>query len=177
MSNTNNDVQIIHRKNRLKEKVIEAGTANGENGEGFFDPKMIANAQAVIDNGTQSYLQEIERTLKNLNIAWKALQNDDDVNAKSYQTKLNDIHRFTNHIKDLAATFGFELMDYFACSLRDFSEYIDTRVDAHIRIVDAHIQVMTIVFHEQIKDDGGPKAAEQIVAQAIQKFSKSVSIK
>lgn len=175
MSDQENEVQIIHRKNRLKEKVVEAGAAS--DGPGFLDPEHIARAQAVIDEGAESYQEEIERTLKNLNTAWKALQSDQDVNTKIYQTKLSDIHRYTNHIKDLAATFGFELMDYFACSLRDFSEHIDTRVPAHVRIVNAHIDVMMVVYHENMKDDGGPKAAElkEIVAQAIEKFSKSVN--
>ncbi len=174
MSSIDNDVQVIHRKNRLKEKVSVAGPNSGP---GFLDPEHIKNAQKVIDEGADSYKEEIERTLKNLNTAWKALQSDEDIHSKSYQTKLNDIHRFTNHIKDLAATFKYELMDYFACSLRDFSEYIDTRSQEHIRIVDAHINVMMVVFHENIKDEGGEKAEElkAIVAKAIQKFSKSVA--
>ena len=165
------EVQIIHRKNHLKEKVAEAGHGDAI---GAIDPEAIKRAQAVIEDGGDAYKQEIEKTLNELNIAWTRLKSDAP-ETHTYNEHLNEIHRFTNHIKDIASTFSYTLMDYFACSLRDFSEHIDTQDSAHVKIVQAHIDVMTIVFHENIKDDGGPKAEElkMIVAQAIDKYKKA----
>lgn len=168
---SDNDVEIIHRKNRLKEKVSVGGVSSGK---GFIDPQHIKNAQKVIEDGGDAYQKEIEKTLHRLLATWAELQKMTSQDS-GYKEKLDEIHRYTNHIKDIASTFSYNLMDYFAQSLRDFSDFIDVGLAAHVKIVQAHIDVMMVAFQKNIKDDGGVQAQElkKIVAQAITKYSQS----
>jgi hypothetical protein len=91
---------------------------------------------------------------------------------ESRKQAMEKIYHTANHLKDLASTFSYELMQHFALSLRDFTESIDVNKKEHHIIVQAHRDVMWVVYHENIKDHGGPKAEElkQIVAKAIEKF-------
>ena len=86
---------------------------------------------------------------------------------------LEKVYHSANHIKDLASTFEYALMQHFGESLRNFAEKIDINKKEHHIIVDAHMNVMWVVYKENIKDHGGPKAEElkKIVAVAIEKYS------
>lgn len=160
-------VEIFHRANRLKLK-----TGAGLNdGPGFIDPHAVNRAQSVIQTKESLYPKIVEESLKKLETSWKgfkAAANDSDRN-----TFMEQIYHTSNHIKDLASTFNYELMQHFALSLRDFSERIDISKKEHHIIVQAHNDVMWVVYHENIKDQGGPKAEELklIVAKAIEKYS------
>lgn len=169
MSNSQNpQVEIIHRKNRLKEKVIEAGSMAGA-GSGFIDPEAIMRAQEVIDGGQDTFMDELKRSLEALVSIWTSLKkggvNDAD--------KIEEIHRLSNHIKDMAGTFGNGLMDDFGQSLRDFSDSIDITKKAHITIVQAHIDVMMIAFTQDIRDIDTREAVElkSVLEQAIHKYA------
>lgn len=162
-------VEIIHRKNRLKEKVIEAGQASPSSG--FIDPASIKRAQQVIDNGQGIFMEELKKSLDALIILWS----NHKKSGKNDPEKNEEIHRLSNHIKDMAATFGNELMNGFGQSLRDFSDCIDITQKVHITIVQAHIDVMMIAFTRDIRDIKTPEAIElkAVVEQAIQKYASS----
>ncbi len=161
-----NKVEVFHRVNRLK---LKTG-AGLHDGPGFIDPHAVNRAQSVIQTKESLYPKIVEESLKKLQVSWagfKAAANDDDRNKFMEQ-----IYHTANHIKDLASTFNYELMQHFALSLRDFSERIDVNKKEHHIIVQAHNDVMWVVYHENIKDQGGPKADElkQIVAKAIERY-------
>lgn len=161
-----NKVEIFHRVNRLK---LKTG-AGLHDGPGFIDPHAVNRAQTVIQAKEKLYPKIVEESLKKLQKSWagfKMAANDDD--RKEF---MEQIYHTANHIKDLASTFNYELMQHFALSLRDFSERIDIGKKEHHIIVQAHNDVMWIVYQENIKDQGGPKAAELklIVAKAIEKY-------
>ncbi len=167
MANTGNaeknDVTIFKRLNKLK---MKAG-ADVEAGAGFIDPKAIRNAQNSIDSKNESYGDEILNMLKDMENIWTVLLEgkDDDMRVALY-------HK-SNHIKDLAETYGYDLMLYFGKSLREFLEKLDIENKAHQTIVRAHIDVMWVVYHEKIKDSEDLKAQElkEIVLKAIAKHS------
>ncbi|MCD8526348.1 MAG: hypothetical protein LRY76_07015 [Alphaproteobacteria bacterium] len=169
MNNPDKDkgVEIIHRRNRLKEKVIEAGQSGS--GPGFIDPEAIRRAQNVIDNGQDTFMTELKRSLNELTAIWENLKTSQSQSVE----KIKDIHRIANHIKDMAATFKNALMDDFGTSLRDFSDRIDITKPEHITIAQAHIDVMWIAFTKDIKDIDAREAVElkRVLEQAIQKYS------
>lgn len=163
------EVEIIHRRNRLKEKVVEEGQMLS--GQGFIDPEAIRRAQAIINNGQDKFIVELKRALEELIKTWTELKTE----KVHDQDKINDIHRLANHIKDMAGTFGNRLMDDFGESLRDFSDQIDLSRKEHVIIVQAHIDVMWIAFTKDIQDIDTQEAVQlkTMLSQAIEKYAPS----
>ncbi|MFP4313428.1 MAG: hypothetical protein ACLFR0_03780 [Alphaproteobacteria bacterium] len=166
------EVVIINRKNRLKEKVVK-DTANASmSAKGTLDKEAIKRAQKVIDDGQDSYKQELKDNLQNLVICWTNIKNLDKDDPEIISSK-KDFHRLANHIADVAGTFGFDLMAYFGKSLRDFNDNLRVDDKNHLIIVQAHIDVMLVAFQQNLKSADTPEAKELIktVSQAIQKYS------
>lgn len=170
MSDSENDeakVEVFHRVNRLK---LKTG-AGLHDGPGFIDPHAVNRAQSVIETKESLYPKIVEESLKRLENSWKNFKAAGNDEAR--KASMEQIYHTANHIKDLASTFNYGLMQHFALSLRDFSERIDVDKKEHHIIVQAHNDVMWVVYQESIKDHGGPKAEELklIVAKAIEKYS------
>lgn len=161
--NKKNDVEIFKRINKLK---LKAG-AGEDTGAGFIDPKAIKNAQNSIDDKNELYSKEVGTLLKEIDKVWGMVLSDD---SDDYITAL---YHKSNHIKDLAETFDYELMRHFGHSLREFIEKLDTGKRAHQTIVRAHIDAMWVVYHEKISEKDDQKAVElkSMVLKAIEKHS------
>lgn len=159
------EVQVFHRVNKLKKK------AGGEgDGPGYIDKDAIKRAQSVIIQKHDAYTQEVEVVISSIEGAWnEALE----AHMRGEDASLEDLYHYANHIKDLASTFGYDLMQHFGSSLRDFIETVDLTNKAHHIIVKAHIDVMWVAYKENIRDHGGDKAEElkMFVAKAIEKYS------
>ena len=157
-------IKIIHRKNRLKEKV--AGSADAQE-EGFIEPELIANAQAVIDESGDLYKKELAETLHKLISSWTELKQTLD---NKYRRELN---RYANHIQDIAGTYQYDIMAYFGRSLCEFCDKLDVDKLAHQTIVQAHIDVITIAFQKDLKRDDTPQAQDlkDMVSRAISKHA------
>lgn len=157
------DVEVFKRINKLK---LKAG-AGEDTGAGFIDPKAIKSAQSCIDESNESYSKEVGSLLKEIDKVWSMVLSD---GGDEYVTVL---YHKSNHIKDLAETFDYDLMRYFGHSLREFIEKLDTDKKAHQTIVRAHIDAMWVVYHEKISENDDPKAIElkAMVSKAIEKHS------
>jgi len=162
------EVEIVYRENRLKEKFIDDD--NWESAQGFVDPKAVKRAQAVIDDGEDAYIEATADMLEQLIAYWKGLQ---ETEPDKIDTVRDEFYVIANQLKELASTYNYELMDYFSESLRDFVESLDITQKAHHTIVQAHIDVMMITFQTKIKEDTGEKAQElkEVLTQAIAKYS------
>lgn len=160
---TQDDIQIIHRVNRLKKKVSSKGIV--QPGDGYIDKNVIERAQSVVDESQSEYLREVGNVLKDLADAWKRLVRQEKGASNE------DIDRYANRIKDMASTYGFDVMTYFSKSLRDFSEELEVANDAHRTIVKAHLDVMNIALKERLKDQDEPLAEElkKMLNKAIEK--------
>lgn len=172
MKNNDDQVIIINKKNRLKEKVVR-DTANASAGtKGFLDPESIKRAQKVIDNGQDSYKKELKDNIEELVKCWASMKNDKD-NQDDLKVVKKDFHRLSNHIADVAGTFGYDLMAYFGKSLRDFNDNLNPKDKNHIIIVQAHVDVMLIAQQNDLKSADTPEAKEliNVVSKAIQKYS------
>jgi hypothetical protein len=173
MSKNNNqkpdddEVEIVHRVNRLKQKVHESPA---EQAEGFIDSTMVRKAQAVIDNSHEKYTAEAKSSLGEIVAAWAVLKSG---KSKDVKKDVDHLCRLSNRVKDMASTYGYDLMSYFGESLRDFCEKLDVSKQPHCVIVQAHIDVMWVAFNEKLKGEHGQKAEElkMIVNKAIEKFS------
>ncbi len=162
-------VEIFHRINKLK---LKAGAALDEKGVGFLDEKAIKRAQAAIDAKVTEYTDELESMLARLNSTWNsALENAK--NPEATKQHASAMHNYANNIKDLAATYDYDLMEYFGHSLRDFCEKVDFSNKAHKTIVQAHIDVMTAAWRKKIKgsDEEMAKELKETLAKAIEQHS------
>jgi hypothetical protein len=148
------EIEIIHRINRLKEKV-SAPAAQNKNG--CVNPDDIKEAQSVIDTTQEHCTQALSHAIETLETIWKKTS---EYNEGNRQSTLHEIHRHANFIKDIASTYHYELMSYFGQSLRDLTDRIDIANTAHRTIVKAHIDVMHITLQNSIKADKGDLAKE-----------------
>ncbi len=161
------EVEIVHRVNRLKNKVSDP---DHHNEAGCINPDDIKRAGAVIETSHSDYKNALSGALDDLEKTWaKAGQ----VKEEEIEDLLDEIHRFSNFVKDIASTYGYELMSYFGQSLRDLTYKVDIRNKAHRTIVQAHIDVMHVAIHSDIKSDKGDVAQElrQTLEKAISKYS------
>lgn len=166
------EVVIINKKNRLKEKVVR-DTANASVcAKGFLDPESIKRAQKVIDDGQESYKEELKENLEELVYCWSTMKNETEADH-DIKTVKKDFHRLSNHIADVAGTFGYDLMAYFGKSLRDFNDNLNPQDKNHRIIVQAHVDVMLIAKQNDLKSADSPEAKEliNVVSKAIQKYS------
>ena len=74
MSEKDDEVEIIHRINHLKRKVVADTKRASMLGEGRIDPDAIERAQAVIDDSQDEYLDEVESIFGDLTKAWSELK-------------------------------------------------------------------------------------------------------
>ena len=168
MKNDDDDkkVEVFHRVNRLKNK---AGGTDGVRGK--FDPEMIEQANQVVADAAENYPEELERVMKELTGLWSEIKN-----AKMKdEEKTEQLYHLANQVKDLAALFNFKLMADFASSLRKFADVFDVTNKAHVTIIQAHMDVMWVVYRENVKDGGGVIAQElkKTLAKAIAEHSKA----
>lgn len=170
MSDSNEDkipkVEIYNRINRLKLKA--GGDAAG--GPGKLDQNSIDQANTVIEKMSAKYPIEIKRSLEELNAIWAETKVISFDARGENAAKMSNI---ANQIKDLAGTFGFDLMEYFGESLRDYILNIDLSQKEQIIIVQAHIDVMQVAYSQNLKHQEHPLGEElkQTVATAIAKYS------
>ncbi|MEZ5814129.1 MAG: hypothetical protein R3E13_05315 [Alphaproteobacteria bacterium] len=157
------EIEIIHRINRLKEKVSAPAV---QNKNGCVNPRHITEAQSVIDATQDDCTQALSHAIENLETMWKKTS---EHNEENRQSTLHEIHRHANFIKDIASTYHHELMSYFGQSLRDLTDRIDIANTAHRTIVKAHIDVMNIALQNSVKTDKGDLAKElkQMLEKAI----------
>jgi len=161
-------VEMFKRVNKLK---LKAGGGLND-GPGQIDQGSVDRANSVVMTMESLYPREIKNVITALNKEWdqmKALSEDDD------KSKLKEkISNTANQIKDLAGTFGYDLMEYFGESLRDYILSTDFSRKEHFVIVQAHIDVIWVAYRENLKhDDGGPVANElkETIRVAIDKYA------
>jgi hypothetical protein len=161
-----NTVQIYNRVNRLK---MKAGGAIGA-GPGRFDPSMVDRGQSVIRHMAGQYEDEIQKSMDVLAALWAETRAQPAGERKENAQKISNL---ANQIKDLAATFDIDLMEYFGQSLRDYVLNIDLSQDAHVIIVQAHVDVMQVAHKNNLKSQDHPLGEElkKTVAAAIAKYS------
>lgn len=159
-------VEIYNRINRLK---LKAGGSAGA-GPGKLDQNSIDRADAVIQKMSEKYPLEIKRSLDELNALWSETK---VIAFDARRENASKISNVANQIKDLAGTFGFDLMEYFGESLRDYILDVDLSQKEQVIIVQAHVDVMLVAYTQNLVHQEHPLGEElkKTVAAAIAKYS------
>lgn len=165
-SSKDQNVEIFHRVNRLK---IKAGSSK-DGPPVKFSKERLKEPHKFKEDLAENYDDELGTVMDDLEAAWEGLLSGKSETIHESREKL---YHKANHVKDLASTFHYPLMQHFGLSLREFIEKIDPENKDHHTIVRAHLDVMWIVKKEDIHDEGGEKAKElkQMVEIAIREHS------
>ncbi len=168
MTQKNDDTKVMMYKmaNRLKERV---GFNAPKDSEGFLNPAAIEEADKLIAEVCATCPETISKHLATLDALWEAMRSGSPAERDAAATK---VFATAHEIKDISAMCGFELIAYFAESLRDYIEKTNLNLQAQIVIVQAHLDAIKVVHHRGVKKDGGPEAEElkRMVQKAIDKF-------
>lgn len=154
--------------NRLKERL---GERFREQPEGFLAPEALEEADKAITALCADCPAEIAKNLDMLTAQWSQMR---DMPAGAERKIISDQMFLTAHeIKDVGSICGYDLIAYFAESLRDYVEKTDLNMKAQQVIIQAHLDAMVTVHRADVKKDAGPQAEElkRMVRKAIEKYS------
>lgn len=159
-------VKIYKMANNLKERL---GYTHKQNEEGHIAPESIDEADKLIAEVCATCPETIEKHLKTLGDLWEDMRSSDAAKRQETATK---VFATAHEIKDIGSLCGFDLIAYFAESLRDYIERTELNLNAQVVIVQAHLDAMKVVHHRGAKKDGGPEAEElkAMVQKAIDKY-------
>jgi hypothetical protein len=160
-------VEIYKLANRLKERL---GSRYKDQEEGFIAPEAIEEADKLISNLCVNCPKTISGHLDTLGQLWdrmRALPQSDERAALS-----GEIFTLAHEIKDVGAMCGYDLLSYFAESLRDYIGRTELNIEAQMIIIQTHIDTMQMVHRRGIKKDESTEAEElkRLVRHAIEKY-------
>lgn len=164
--NDDTKVKMYKMANRLKERL---GHTHKQTDEGYLAPATIEEADKLIAEVCATSPETIEKHLQTLSELWETMRSGDAADRPSISTK---VFATAHEIKDIGSLCGYDLIAYFAESLRDYIERTELNLNAQVVIVQAHLDAMKVVHARGVKKDAGPEAEElkRMVQKAIDKF-------
>ncbi len=161
-------VRLFRLTNRLKKKITKM--RKPDDTPGFLAPEAIAEADALITELCEDCPAAMNKHFKALVAAWTKMRDMPDGAERKEQAQ--DMFTVAHEIKDISALCGYDLVSYFAESLRDFVAGTELKLEAQRVIIQAHIDALNVVLKQGIKTDGGAQAEElkKMVKIAIDKY-------
>lgn len=141
-------VSVIHRINYLREK---AGGSRHGSGSGKLDERVIAKAQAAVNNYAPAYPAMVSRDLDGL---IRLVDQLDKTPADQQKKILHEIAVQANEVQSLGGTFGYDLVSIIGRSLRVFADGLETTTKNHTIIIHAHVDTLRVVLAQKIKGYG-----------------------
>lgn len=161
-------VELYKLTNVLKAKM---GIRYENQATGFLAPETVAEADKLIEALCAECPQAISGYLESLTGLWTTMR---DMKDGTERTEIGrKIFTLAHEIKDIGAMCGYELVAYFAESLRDYIARTELSLEAQRVIIQAHVDAMQVVNKMGFKKDAGPEAEElkKMVKIAIHKYS------
>lgn len=160
-------VEVFKLANRLKSLM---GARFQDHEEGFLAPEAIAEADKLIEDLCANGAQMITERLESLTTLWPKMR---EMPNSPERTELSEqIFTLAHEIKDMGAMCGYDVITYFAESLRDYIGRTDLNLNAQVVIIQAHMDAMQIVHKQGLKTEAGPETEElkKMVKMAIDKY-------
>lgn len=160
-------IEVYKRMNRLK---IKAGADPNQQVEGMISPEKIRQADELVTDFCKDCPKMVSGVLDKLNTKWRIMS--EAVDGEDRDAMAEEMFTLAHEIKDVAGLCGYVLMSDFAESLRDYVVEKTLNPEAQRVIIQAHVDVMNQAYKKNVKDDGGPVAAElkDAVRVAIDKY-------
>jgi len=134
----------------------------------IFSPENVEKAQQVIHTHTDNFLEWVIKDLAALEESYKKAMAD----IAGSTSEISTLARTAFVIKSQAGTFGYDLATHIAKSLDDFcSQHFKPSLE-HMTVVRKHIDTLSVIFHKNIKGDGGTIGSElsQGLVRLIEKY-------
>lgn len=141
---SNTPVQVINAPNTLKLRL-------GGGKFGGIDAAAIAKAEAALKSLSGNFSEWLQDELNKLEAARQAIRVE-GLNSQTAETLYFRAH----DLKGLGATYEFPLVTRIAASLCKLIDDPDTRIDAPMFLVDAHIDAIRAAVRDDIKTDTHP---------------------
>ncbi len=135
--------QTIHVPNTLKFKV--GGRIAG------IDPAAIAKAEAALKSLSSNFAEWLQDEITKLDAARARIRSD----GWTMETAEN-LYLRVHDLKGLGSTYEFPLITRIAASLCKMIDQPETRLEAPMAIIDAHIDAIRACVRDSIKDDTNP---------------------
>ncbi len=149
-------IEIINVQNSLKKRAV--GIHRKESDQGFIDPELIEAAEKEITKSCSTCQDIIYKNYQELIIVWKGLRASQTSMTK--KEAFEKLFLIAHEIKDISSICGYDLIAYFAESLRDFINKTDLTDKAQTIIIQAHIDAIQALQDLNIKTDDGGKTNE-----------------
>ncbi|WP_193366856.1 response regulator [Pelagibius marinus] len=166
------DVRAIYFRpaNRLRDKL----GPNALRGQIDFDPLVIQAAENRIQEMVGDYAVWVKNYLDTMARSYKALVKQEE-EPKQHIVNINQI---AHELRGQGGIFDYPLITSFGKSLYDAT--LDTRgkvTDNRLKLIEAHIDALRVVFNKQVRGDGGKVGAEllQDIERAVRKYSEAPS--
>ncbi len=161
-------IKIYKRHNTLKDML---GVRTPSDEPGHIDQELIDKADEIISKMCEECEQSIGEQVELLSKFWKEMieaKND----ADKRKEKSEKIFTIAHEIKDISSLCGYTLIADFAESLRDYIAETALNLKNQEIIIQAHVDAITTVHKNRIKEDAGPVAEElkKMVKIAIDKY-------
>lgn len=160
-------VEVYKLVNRLKQRM---GVRFEKQESGFIDTKIIEEADRLIAEARETSPELIRKNLETLTSLWNEIK--ETPVSPERENAIQRIFTLAHEIKDLSTMCNYDLMAYFAESLRDYIGRTDLNIKAQIIITQAHVDALQIVHRKGYRKDAGPEAEElkRMVKMAIDKY-------
>lgn len=163
------DVRAIYFRpaNRLRDKL----GPNALRGQIDFDPLVIQAAESRIQEMVGDYAVWVKNYLDTMTRSYKALVDGAD-DPKQHIVNINQI---AHELRGQGGIFDYPLITSFGKSLYDAT--LDTRgkvTDNRVKLIEAHIDALRVVFNKRVRGDGGKIGAELLkdIERAVRKYSE-----
>ena len=161
-------VELYKLTNHLKAKL---GIRFQDQKTGFLAPEAVAQADKLIEALCVECPRTISGYLISLIELWETMRDMKD--SEERREIGTQIFTLAHEIKDIGSMCGYDLVAYFAESLRDYIAKTELSLEAQRVIIQAHVDAMQVVNKMGIKKEAGPEAEElkKMVKIAIEKYS------
>ncbi len=160
-------IQVFKLANALKARL---GARFQDQESGFLAPDIIEEADRLIEELCLSCPTTLQGHLDELNRLWAKMREMPE-NAERADLS-RQIFTLAHEIKDVGSMCGYDLLAYFAGSLRDYIIEARLSIQAQVVIVQAHLDAMQVAQRQGYKTQAGPEAEElkAMVRKAIEKY-------
>lgn len=138
--------QMIRVPNTLKLKV--GGRLGG------IDPSAIAKAEAALKSLSSNFAEWLRDEVTKLESA-RARVHEEGWKSETAE----NLYLRAHDLKGLGATYEFPLITRIAASLCKMIDSPETRLNAPLKIIDAHIDAIRACVRDDIRDDSNPLGA------------------
>ena len=161
-------VKLFKIVNSLRMKL---GRSSADKRPGFIAEEAIAEADGLIESLCKDCTITIGRNLEKLIELWSVMR--DMEKSQERGDIAREMFTYAHEIKDISSMCGYELIAYFAESLRDYVEKTELSLDAQRVIIQAHLDAIQVTHHHDVKKDDGSVADElkKAVKIAVDKYS------